>query len=276
MHWVSNLGTISFAVMPFESLWALRRVGKSKLAHRAATLLMGAVFRHDHVSRIWAGPLRGWNWYRHRDHQFWMPLGAYEQETCRWLESNLASGSVFFDIGGNAGYFTLLGSKLVGPAGRVIAFEPIPLNIDVIGRQVAINECRNVAIEPLAISDRVGRVGFDIEWRNANSHLADIAITHAASAPRTTLEVASTTLDAWTREQECVPDVVKIDVEGAEVKVLQGAQETLRSARPRIILSTHSAGLHEECSSILRSANYQLVSLPGFEHELLAYPRPGS
>lgn len=262
--------------MSASPLWALRRLGKSKLAHRAATVLTNALFRHERVTKIWMGPLRGWRWYRHQDHQFWMPLGAYEEETCRWLESSIGSGNVFFDIGGNAGYFTLLGSKLVGESGQVISFEPIPLNIEIIQRQVALNARKNVVIEPMAVSNQAGRLRFDVEWRNANSHLADITITHAASSPRSTLEVASTTLDQWVRENERVPDVLKIDVEGAEAMVLQGARETLRSARPRIIVSTHSADLHEECTSILRTANYDVVSLPGFEHELLGYPRARS
>ncbi len=255
------------------SLWNIRRLGRSKLAHRAATAMMQVVFPHDHVAKIWRGPLRGWRWYRHRDHQFWMPLGLYEEETCRWLQSNLGEGSVLFDIGANAGYFTLLGSKLVGASGRVVAFEPVPINVDVLQRQVDHNGCANVTIESSAISNHVGSVLFDIEGRNANSHLTEIDLIHAQSAPTASVEVACTTLDTWVADNGIQPDVLKIDVEGAETLVLEGAVDTLAHARPRIVLSTHSVALRDECTSVLEAANYQVIRLPGFEHELLGYPR---
>lgn len=200
-------------------------------------------------------------------------MGVYEEETCRWIESNLGEGGVFFDIGGNAGYFTLLGSKLVGDTGRVIVFEPVPLNIDVLTRQISLNDRRNVTLEPLAIADRVGTLSFDVEWRNANSHMSDVTITHAKSEPTDVLEVGCTTLDQWVADNDLRPDVLKIDVEGAEVHVLEGAKETLRTCKPRIVLSTHTAELLDTCLSMLRDANYHVVRLPGFEHELLGYPR---
>jgi FkbM family methyltransferase len=255
------------------SLWRLRQLGKSKAIHRAATVVTDLIFPHGKVTRIWRGQLRGWHWYRHRDHQFWMPLGAYEEETVRWLASNLGPSSVFFDIGGNAGYFTLLGSKLVGESGRVVCFEPVPVNVETILRQVDLNKCSNVTVEPVALADRVGLAAFAVESRNANSHLADVSISHAASMPQRTLDVQVTTLDDWLTEHHCFPDVLKIDVEGAEVKLLHGAVECLRTARPRMVISTHGTSLREECIRLLRDANYDVVPVPGFAHELLAYPR---
>lgn len=201
-------------------------------------------------------------------------MGMYEEETCQWLQSNLGDGCVFFDIGANAGYFTLLGSQLVGASGTVVAFEPVPVNVQVVSRQAELNECANVRIEPCALTNSNGPVSFAIEARNANSHLSELRISHAASAPSATVTVPGITLDDWVSQNGILPDVLKIDVEGAEQLVLEGAARTLSEARPRLILSTHSGALKEACRAMLEEKRYRIIPLPGFEHELVAYPRP--
>lgn len=223
--------------------------------------------------RIPAGPLRGYRWFAHPDHQFWMALGAYESETVRWLTHNLATGMTFFDIGANSGYFTLLGAKLVQPGGRVVAFEPVPLNVDVIQRQLSSNHLTATAnVQPVAVSNALGIETFTVSSVNANSHMTSVDAPHTRSQEAQAIRVPTCRLDDWCAEHDTWPDVVKVDVEGAEALVLDGAIKVLAEARPRLIVSTHSAALRDTCSSKLGAAGYKCMSLPGFEHEILGYP----
>lgn len=227
-------------------LWSMRRLGRSRVAREGVRKVFHTIYPHGSVRRIAFGPLRGWRWACHREHQFWMPLGAYERETTQWLVDNIAPGMTFLDIGANAGYFTLLGAKLVGPSGRVVAFEPVPQNIEVLERQIAINDIgAYTSVETAAISDAVGQAEFVIDSVNANSRLEAVNATHTRGVAVATVSVETTTLDRWCEAHQVRPDVIKIDVEGAELEALAGAEHVLAEVRPRLIVSTHSDALRD-------------------------------
>jgi len=253
-------------------VWEMRRLGRIPIARKMAKKMFAAVFQHGKTYTIRSGPLKGKRWHMHRDHQFWMPLGQYESQTAGWIQSQLKPGSCFYDIGANAGYFTILGSDAVGVDGVVQAFEPVPVNIDVLHRQISENNLSNVELHDLALSNEVGSIDFAVESNNANSHIADVSITHAVSNPSSIVTVQTATMDSLVEDGLRKPDTIKIDVEGAEVLVLQGAIETLKSARPTLLISTHSAQLYTDVTELLKELNYSVSSLPGFEHEVIAIP----
>jgi FkbM family methyltransferase len=201
-----------------------------------------------------------------------MPLGLYEKETAGWLESELKPGMTFMDVGANAGYFTLLGSKCVR-AGSVVAFEPIPINVDIIKKHIIANGIANVIVINMALSDCSGHADFTIESNNANSHLSDVSISHQISSPYKSIKVPVSTLDEYVAINQVRPDVIKIDVEGAEMRVLNGGRKTLTSLRPILVVSTHSKSLYEECRNFFSSVQYDIKGLHGFQHELLCVPR---
>jgi FkbM family methyltransferase len=256
-------------------LWSLRRLGRHPALRRAVRQVFRWVWRHGRVYRIASGPLRGRRWYHHRDHPFWMPLGQYERETAEWLSSVLRPGATFFDVGAHAGYFTLLGALRVGEAGRVVAFEPVAQNRDVIARQLALNGLANGVVEASALSDREGMAWYRVTENVANAHLAEVEVTHAAPRTRELVEVATQRLDGFVARTGLQPDVIKLDVEGAEVAVLEGARATLAGSGPALLVSTHSAELKRRCRELLESLGYSVEPLRGFEHELVAR-RPDS
>jgi len=200
-----------------------------------------------------------------------MPLGVYETETAKWLQEAIDEGVVFFDIGANFGYFTLLGGRLVG-RGRCIAFEPIPDNGEVIRQHLANNELTNISLEQTALSDRTGLAEFVLEDNSATSHLAEYEITHGASSRKSAIKVNTMRLDDYCSRNKIFPNVIKLDVEGAEVLVLKGAQAVLTSARPSLIISTHSESLKNEVIGLLEGYRYTVTQLPNFEHELSCIP----
>lgn len=252
------------------NIWSLRLLGKHPLLRKGALRAFRFRYRDNRVYTIPRGPLRGYRWLYREWHQFWLPLGAYETETAGWLMSTLKPGSVFFDIGANAGYFTLLGSRAVGPSGKVIAFEPVAENAMTVNEQLKLNSVKNASVATVALSNSVGTAEFVLEERNANSHFKDIAITHALSNPARIDLVEMTTVDQYVTETGVAPTVLKIDVEGGELRVLEGAKQTLISSQPECIVSTHSEALKRACAQFLRDVGYHVESLGGFEHELIA------
>jgi FkbM family methyltransferase len=173
-------------------------------------------------------------------------------------------GSVIFDIGAHVGYYSLLASTLSGPGGKVVAFEPNPNNLRFLRQHVRMNRLRTVDVLPVALCDREGEEMFEFGTGSGTGRLGSAG----------DLRVITTTLDAVVAELGVTPGFLKIDVEGAEARLLEGGMQTLRSARPVVFLSTHGAGVHAASLAILRSADYRFERIgpdPG-NSELLCVP----
>lgn len=204
-------------------------------------------------------------------------FGLQEVEQCKCLAQILHLGQVFFDVGANVGFYSLLASRLVGSTGHVIAFEPVPRNIAFLHRHIVLNNAENVTILPLACTDR-SSVGLFCEGENnALGHLAGLTDEcELTSVPHRVSLVATLSLDEAAETLAVVPDVIKIDVEGAELRVLKGAKNLLGGVRPALLLSVHSAQLREDCLQFLESVGYHSQPLNknalGFATEFFAQP----
>ncbi len=201
---------------------------------------------------ILRGPLRGYRWLLATRSSFL--LGTYEPEQTKLFEEWVKPGDVVYDVGGHFGYYTLLASKLVGRSGRVITFEPSPMNLARLYRHIELNDAANVKVLELAVSDHEGTARFETRTGSGVGHLS-------SDGP---LEVKLTTLDTLLREYPA-PKVMKIDVEGAEVGVLQGAKHLLESARPVIFLSLHGDQLKIDCTRILSGLGYTFQQIEPME-----------
>ncbi|MGA2811995.1 MAG: FkbM family methyltransferase [Candidatus Acidiferrum sp.] len=184
------------------------------------------------------------------------------------LEEHLRPGMVFFDIGANIGFFSLLGARLVGPAGRVVAFEADPEAAARLSEHVSRNGFSWIAAEQRAVWSASTTVSFA---RTDPATSPDRGLGHVVSAPSEgTIEVHATSLDVFARA-EVAPDFLKCDVEGAEVEVFRGAQRLLEQKRPGILCEMHSA---ENRRVLLEEfARYRYVSTDLDEVHVLALPR---
>lgn len=163
-----------------------------------------------------------------------MAVGLYELDTYRQIRRHVAPGSWFVDCGANIGYFTLLAARWIGPTGRVDAFEPDPLNLARLQTHLAINGMENVVrIHPVAVGDRPGDLVLYHPTREQDNH--GMASAYASLLPSArSFTVPCVRLD---EELDGVPDVVKMDIEGAELPAITGMAGLLRSERPpRLIL----------------------------------------
>jgi len=197
--------------------------------------------------RILTGPLSGRQWLPgSAPHGCW--LGIYERDLQRVMMQTVRPGDTFFDVGANVGFFTLLASQRVGSSGRVVAVEPLSRNLELLRRHLALNELANVHVVDAAVSDAPGEAHIEAGPAPSMAHLS----SHGRP-------VRVTTLDELT-ESFGPPNVIKMDIEGAELRALSGASRTLAVHRTIILLSTHGYEQDEACRRLLRDAGYVVTT----------------
>jgi FkbM family methyltransferase len=197
------------------------------------------------VVPILTGRLRGRKWIVGSCvHSCW--IGSYEFDKQRAFAEVTRRGATVLDLGSNVGFYTLLAAELVGSSGRVYAFEPVPRNIDLLRRHIALNRLTNVTVIEAAICELTGRRRFQFHKSAAMGHLSEAGQT----------EVNTVTLDDFVFRWGAAPNSIKIDVEGAEFSVLQGARETLATHRPALLLATHSPALRDRCLDLISEHGY--------------------
>lgn len=148
-----------------------------------------------------------------------MTAGTYESGTVRVLEDLIKPGMVVVDVGAHIGFFTLLAAKKVGPAGKVYAFEPNPLSYALLVDNIALNGYQNAVAVQKALSNRTGSAALFLNQRD--SMVSSLYQTKPVTLSK--VRVQTVTLDAFLDEKGWPPvHVVKMDVEGSELDVLQG------------------------------------------------------
>jgi len=206
------------------------------------------------VLPILRGRMRGMRWVKGAGaHGYW--LGSYEHDKRLAIEDGVKKGSVFYDIGANVGYYSLMAAKLSEPDGQVVAFEPLPRNVAYIHRHVTLNKLQQrITVIEAAVSEHSGTAFFDPDISTSKGHIAREG----------QLEVRLVCIDELVRSGEIpLPDVMKIDVEGAEAEVLRGALQTLQACHPLLYLDTHQREAHEQTVEILKSLGYTITCLDG-------------
>lgn len=173
---------------------------------------------------------------------------------------HLGEGGVFYDIGANLGFFSLIGGRMAGMAhGHVYAFEPAPDNAEAIRRNAALNGVHNVTVIDKAVSSHGGRGRLQIVDDQSWSKLEEYG-----QHPYTerVIDVELVAIDELLAAGVLrPPTVVKLDVEGAEIAALEGMRATIREHRPAIICELH--GTHEEFASLMAEHGYRVINLEG-------------
>lgn len=197
-----------------------------------------------------------------------MANGIYERPLVERLIDLVKPDWVCYDIGAHVGYYSLILAKLVGAEGRVYAFEPLPANV----RQVLLHVERNrledvVRVRPFALSDTTGRVRF----RGAvgprgrgQGYLVGVRVQKLTPEAQkfSEIEVEQCRLDDLVDRGEIErPNFLKVDVEGAELRVLRGARETLVTAKPVIAAELHTVANAVECTEFLHDLGYRMTIL---------------
>ena len=164
---------------------------------------------------------------------------AHESEIrlARLMIKELNEGNTFLDIGAHYGYFSLLASKLVGSNGKVFAFEAAPLTFKILKK----NKKNNIEILNNAVSDEKGILSF-YEFPNLYSEYNTINVEQFKNEawikdyPPNKIDVPTIVLDDFFIENKINADFIKIDVEGAEFKALNGLKHYLSKDSPLIVM----------------------------------------
>jgi FkbM family methyltransferase len=149
---------------------------------------------------------------------------------------------------------------VVGSQGEVISVEPLIRNLVCLYHHTLLNKATNVSIIPTACSDSLSLAAFSLGPNFATGSLANLR-HEENSSERALFLVPTVTVDAIVQRLGTCPDVIEVDVEGAELSVLKGAQVTLREAKPRVLLSVHSEALRSNCLEFLTKLGYRFEVL---------------
>lgn len=165
--------------------------------------------------------------------------GRYEPNETHWLESVLRPRMTFVDVGANLGMFTLLAAACVGPGGRVVALEPSRRERERLETNVKLNGFANVSVIAAAASDAPGAARLHVAREPNSGHNTLGAFIYDVREENAE-EVELIRLDDADIERV---DVMKLDVEGAEVKALAGARELFESCRPTVLIEVNDRAL---------------------------------
>jgi FkbM family methyltransferase len=227
--------------------------------------------------RIFVSPDAGLRFYRPN-------LATGDAILFKMANELVKAGDVVWDVGANVGLFTFAAANRAGAAGEVIAIEADLWLVSLLRRSCAIlDRSTNAAVTviPAAASDSLGLAKFHIAGRaRSSNHLDGVGSTQSGGTRRTE-QVLTITLD-WLLGQVPAPQVLKIDVEGLESKVLAGAEAVLSKARPVIWCEVDPVN-KEEVSRLLHAHNYDIFNanleesqrrtLAQAPWETLAYPK---
>ena len=229
------------------------------LTKQKASTLLHSLLKEKAVP-ILAGPLQGWRWLpRSGNHAYW--LGRHEKAYVEAFAKSVKPGDTVLDIGAQAGYFTLTASRRVGAAGKVVAFEPFPENIEFVKEHCQLNHCDNVTLLEAAVGGSKGTRTFQA---------ANVFMGHLSEAPASTEEASDddslmvevVTLDDLMSENAFpVPSVMKIDTEGMEYWVLQGGKALIQKHHPVLFIATHGEKNQKRTLQLLEEWNYEIVMI---------------
>ncbi|HEV2989827.1 MAG TPA: FkbM family methyltransferase [Candidatus Angelobacter sp.] len=180
-------------------------------------------------------------------------LGSAEPESQNALALLVRPNAVVYDIGANVGFLTLIAARLAGNSGRIFAFEPLRENFGLLEHNLRINGFTNVIARNIALAAHDGTDDFVMSANATFGGLSTAAVKVQDEVGR--IEVQVRRLDSLVEQESLpLPNLIKIDVEGAEEQVLEGALKTIARARPVLLIELH--GTNHVISEKLATMGY--------------------
>jgi FkbM family methyltransferase len=211
--------------------------------------------------QVAAGELRG-RWLvldLQVDKDLW--LGNYEPDVSRAIRDLAPAGSVAYDLGANLGYTALLLAEAVGPAGRVVAFEPLPQNVSRLKRAFELNGIESrLTVVAAAVGAESGRAAFRVQASDSMGRLEQGPERGDDLGGTIPVEVVAVDEYIYGKGNPA-PLFVKMDLEGGEGGALAGMSRLLREKRPVLVIELHGLQAGEEVGRVLSAAGYRLHRL---------------
>jgi FkbM family methyltransferase len=183
--------------------------------------------------------------------------GACEPAAQEVLSKHLGPGMVFYDLGANLGFFTLLAARMVGPKGKVVAFEADPEVARRAIENVEKNGAENVRIIQRAVWSSTGTVPFCRAEISESPERGTGKVVPPTATGSETISVPCIALDDFVRNER-PPDMIKCDVEGAEGEAFEGGRQMLYDHRPLVLCELHSERNRTWLTKLFGSLDYSL------------------
>jgi FkbM family methyltransferase len=195
---------------------------------------------------LWSEPLRAWFCPEDETAVEFMLHQQY-YEPVQWVQPR--EGEVFIDVGGYIGSYSILAARAVGPSGRVVILEPEPNNRRQLERNLLLNGITNCQIVPQAAWSGSGSVGWHQDYEPVWHRVEEGQNDQAVDAVRID--------DLVSRFSLSRVDWIKMDIEGAEVDALKGAEATLRRFHPQLFIEVHET--LKPITEFLSQTGYSIV-----------------
>jgi len=193
--------------------------------------------------------------------------GVFEKGTTEVFRRVVKRGMTVFDIGAGIGYYTLLAESLVGPEGKVFVFEPHPENYNELKENIMLNSYTNCYLVNKAVSDKTGRTKFYLHPDRGRS-----SILYRNNRAKC-IEVEVIALDDFIKEEGVTPDVIKMDIEGAELLALKGMKKFIETSE-NLILFIEYIHNKEQIFKFLRENGFEVYFIT-INGELISFRRGG-
>ena len=194
--------------------------------------------------------------------QLSMLFGRYEPAVISEIFRLPETTKVVYDVGAHVGYITLALAHHTNSGGKVFAFEPVPGNVELLRKTTVLNKLEEqVAVLPLALGNKTGKQSF-VMWGSSYMHLLKAAVNEQDTTLCQSIVVEGCTLDSLVFERKNPPPhLIKIDVEGAEALVLEGASRLLPRYSPSIIMEIHGPANAQRVWEMVDGLNYKWLRL---------------
>ena len=204
---------------------------------------------------VWTHPLL-WN------HVVW------DESVLHWITEYLKPGDIFFDVGAHQGWLSIAAARRTTSTGRVIAFEPSPASLKFLRFHKRMNRLKQMEIVPKAVTMRDSTAApfiLEGDGDSVMNSLVEIEVVKNGPRGSTVIPVEAISLDSYSKQMGLVPSMIKIDTEGSEIWVCEGAKRLLAENRPALIIATHPAWLPdgqniEDLFALLSGYGYRVAS----------------
>ncbi len=197
--------------------------------------------------------------------------GIYEPHELNFIKNTLKEGDIFIDVGANIGLYTVVASKFVGKSGTVFSFEPSTREYELLVKNINLNRLNNVKLFKLALSNYDGEASFYVGGcgRTGANTLSNKFRSKSHVIVERIEKIKVNKMDTFFNDIN-IPKItlIKIDVEGHDYYVIEGAQKILQKYKPIIIIEILEEGLKIAGSSsiqifsLLKSLNYKFLFFP--------------
>lgn len=197
--------------------------------------------------------------------------GVYEEFETEIIKNTIKKGDVVIDLGANIGYYTVLFAKLVGPTGKVYAFEPDPSNFSILKKNITINKYKNVIPINKAVSDKNGILKLFLANSKKGAHSTLINYTNRKNH----IDVETITLNKYFENYSKQINFIKMDIEGAEFLALKGMSKILKKNDNLKLISEFSpfminklGGDYREYINLLYKNNFEVYEISELSKKL--------